>query len=201
MSCMNGPIGISGPADCPSRDPSRVSTRLAPTDRRTRSTRSSSAASCPDAARVRACSRPWSPSRPTPGCDDGCMSADGVGRARAVLEALQDAVDSREPERLIGLFADPAVLIGTSGDGRDRTGLRAYLTEVATQPESLRWDWQDIVPFHDEPDLLAFAAFGEVVVSDEATEQRAPIRASLVAAAVEGGWRIKHFHGSIPSGV
>ena len=127
------------------------------------------------------------------------MSADGVGRARSVLEALQDAVDSRDPERLIGLFADPAVLIGTSGDGRDRAGLRSYLTEVATQPESLRWDWHDVVPFHDEPDVLAFAAFGDVVVSDGSTEQRAPIRASLVAAPVDGGWRIKHFHGSIPS--
>src|SRR3954453_20071113 len=104
------------------------------------------------------------------------MRSDAVDRARSVLESLQAAVDSREPERLIGLFAEPGVLIGTSGDGRDRTGLRSYLTEVATQPESLRWDWHDVVPFHDEPDLLAFAAFGDVVVSDGTIEQRAPIR-------------------------
>ena len=110
-------------------------------------------------------------------------------------------MDSREPERLVGLFADPGVLIGTSGDGRDRTGLRDYLTVVATQPESLRWDWREVVPFHDEPDLLAFAAFGEIVVTDGTSEQRAPIRASLVAAPADSGWRIKHFHGSIPSGV
>src|SRR4051812_46146334 len=161
----------------------------------------SSAACCPVAPRVRACCGPGCRSRRQSRWDDGSMSADGVGRARAVLEALQDAVDSREPERLIGLLAYPAVLIGTSGDGRDRTGLRAYLTEVATQPESLRWDRQGIDPLHDDTDLLGVAAFGEVVVSDEATEQRAPIRASLVAAPVEGGWRIKHFHGSIPSGV
>jgi hypothetical protein len=33
------------------------------------------------------------------------------------------------------------VLIGSAGDGRDTDGVRAYLTAVATQPESLRWDW------------------------------------------------------------
>src|SRR3954447_2021502 len=129
------------------------------------------------------------------------MRSDAVDRARSVLESLQAAVDSREPERLVGLFAEPGVLIGTSGDGRDAAGLRDYLTEVATQPESLRWDWQDVVPFHDEPDLLAFDAFGEIVVTSGTAEQRAPIRASLVATPADSGWRIKHFHGSIPSGL
>jgi uncharacterized protein (TIGR02246 family) len=129
------------------------------------------------------------------------MGAHAIARARSVLQALQDAVDVRDPERLVGLFGTPAVLIGTSGDGRDASGLRAYLTAVATQPESLRWEWDDVVPFHDEPGLVAFAAFGDIVVSDGANEQRAPIRASLVAVPADGGWQIKHFHGSIPSGV
>jgi uncharacterized protein (TIGR02246 family) len=129
------------------------------------------------------------------------MGADVTARARSVLEALQAAVDSRDPEQLVGLFAEPAVLIGTSGDGRDAAGLRAYLTAVATQPESLRWDWDHVVSFHDEPGLVAFAAFGDIVVTDGTAEQRAPIRASLVATPTADGWRIKHFHGSIPSGV
>ena len=109
-------------------------------------------------------------------------------------------MDSRDVERLVDLFTEPGVLIGTSGDGRDAAGLRAYLTAVATQPESLRWDWVDVVPFHDESDVIAFAAFGDVVVSDGTTEQRWPIRASLVAVHDTGDWRIKHFHGSIPAG-
>jgi hypothetical protein len=60
------------------------------------------------------------------------MTADAAADARAVLAMLQAAVDERDPEGLVALFDDPAVLIGTAGDGRDREALRAYLTAVAT---------------------------------------------------------------------
>src|SRR3954469_19538518 len=126
-------------------------------------------------------------------------SADGSADARAVLAMLQAAVDSRDPDALVALFDDRAVLIGTAGDGRDGDGVRAYLTEVATQPQSLRWDWRDVIPFHDEAESLGFAAFGDIVVSDGDTEERAPIRATLLAVRTPDGWRIRQFHGSIPS--
>src|SRR3954468_13102558 len=127
------------------------------------------------------------------------MSADGSADARAVLAMLQAAVDGRDPDALVALFDDPAVLIGTAGDGRDRDGVRAYLTEVATQPQSLRWDWREVIPFHDEAESLGFAAFGDVVVADARGEERAPIRATLFAVRSAKGWRIRQFHGSIPS--
>ena len=127
------------------------------------------------------------------------MHADGTADARAVLAMLQASVDGRDPDALIALFDEPAVLIGTAGDGRDTDGVRRYLTAVATQPESLRWDWTDIVPFHDEGECLGFAAFGDIVVGDDGAERRAPIRLTLFAVRTSEGWRIRQFHGSIPS--
>ena len=129
------------------------------------------------------------------------MAADGSADARAVLASLQAAVDGRDVEVLDALFDERAVLIGTSGDARDRDAVRGYLTAIVTQPQSLRWDWDEVVPFHDDGESIGFAAFGEIVVTDGDREDRAPIRATLLAVRAPGGWRIRHFHGSIPSGV
>jgi uncharacterized protein (TIGR02246 family) len=119
--------------------------------------------------------------------------------AFAVLDALQGAVDARDLDALASLFDEQAVLIGTGGDARDPAALRRYLTALATQPESLRWEWNEIVPSHQSAGSLGFAAFGEIVVSDESGERRAPFRLTLVAVGTAGGWRIRQFHGSIPS--
>ena len=118
---------------------------------------------------------------------------------RAILEAIQSAVDARDPDALVDLFDEPAVLIGAAGDGRDRDGLLPYLTAVATQPESLRWEWRQIVPFHRDERSLGFAAFGEIVLSGGDGESRAPIRLTVFAVETSTGWRIRQFHGSIPS--
>lgn len=127
------------------------------------------------------------------------MATDPSGAARAILDALQGAVDARDADVLFTLFDESAVLIGAAGDGRNREGLRRYLTAVATQPGSLRWEWQEIVPFHQSARSLGFAAFGEIVVSDGSGERRAPIRLTLFAVQTPNGWRIRQFHGSIPS--
>jgi ketosteroid isomerase-like protein len=127
------------------------------------------------------------------------MTADRSGDARAILDALQGAVDARDADALIALFDEPAVLIGAAGDGRNREGLRRYLTIVATQPESLRWEWQEIIPFHQSARSLGFAAFGEIVVSNGSGERSAPFRLTVFAVRTSSGWRIRQFHGSIPS--
>ena len=128
------------------------------------------------------------------------MTADGESRSRAVLRSLQTAIDSRDPGELLSLFADePAMLIGTSGDGRTPATRRDYLTAVATQPERLFWDWREVVPFYETTDVIGFAGFGDVVVTSEEGEWRAPIRATLLAVETSNGWRIKQFHGSIPA--
>jgi hypothetical protein len=119
--------------------------------------------------------------------------------AHAILDALQSAVDARDLEALQALFDDSAVLIGAAGDARDREALRGYLTAVVTQPGSLRWEWQEVVPFHEAADELGFAAFGEVVLSEGDEEGRAPFRLTLFAVRTPQGWRVRQFHGSIPA--
>lgn len=118
--------------------------------------------------------------------------------AEEVLSELQAKVSARDLAGLIGFFEDPAVLIGTAGDGRTSDGRREYLTAVTTQPAALRWEWHDIALFYEADDALGFAAFGEVVLTNESEELRAPIRATLLAVRAEDGWRIRQFHGSIP---
>jgi ketosteroid isomerase-like protein len=118
---------------------------------------------------------------------------------RAILDSLQAAVDARDADALIALFDQPAVLIGAGGDGRNPEALHRYLTAVATQPESLRWEWREIVPFEQSPATLGFAAFGELVISDAGGDRRAPFRLTLFAVKTPGGWRIRQFHGSVPA--
>jgi ketosteroid isomerase-like protein len=122
-----------------------------------------------------------------------------VSDPQAILDALQAAVDARDVARLEALFGEGAVLIGAAGDGRDAEGLHRYLEAVATQPGTLRWEWQEVVPFHETPDAIGFAAFGEVVLREPGGQHRAPFRLTIVAARGPDGWRIRNFHGSIPS--
>jgi hypothetical protein len=115
------------------------------------------------------------------------MTADALGEAHAVLRALQAAVDARDADALDALFDESAVLIGTEGDARDREALQRYLNAVVTQAESLRWDWHDVVPFHESAETLRFAGFGEIVVSDGTRERRAPIRLTVLAIRTPAG--------------
>jgi ketosteroid isomerase-like protein len=125
---------------------------------------------------------------------------EAVADARSILGALQAAVDARDADGLVALFDESAVLIGTSGDGRNPDALRRYLTAVATQPESFRWEWSEIVPFHRSEDALGFAAFGEIVVTADEGERRDPMRLTVLAVRSADGWRLRQFHGSIPFG-
>lgn len=127
------------------------------------------------------------------------MDREAEREARGILTALQAAVDARDVDRLLGLFDEPAVLVGAGGDGRNRERLVGYLTAVATQPESLLWEWSEIVPFHHEAGVLGFAAFGEIAIRDESGEDRRPFRLTVVAARGSDGWRVRQFHGSIPA--
>jgi len=47
--------------------------------------------------------------------------------------------------------------------------------------------------------ILGFAAFGEIIVSLGSDERRAPIRLTIFAVRTPSGWRLRQFHGSIPS--
>jgi SnoaL-like domain len=114
---------------------------------------------------------------------------------------LQENVSARNFAGLLEFFEDPAVLIGTAGDGRTPEGRRDYLAAVTTQSAALRWDWRETVLFYETDEALGFAAFGDVVLTDESEEWRAPIRASFFAVRGADGWRLRQFHGSIPQSV
>ena len=120
--------------------------------------------------------------------------------AESLLRRLQDAVDARDLAALEALFDGGAVLIGPGGDARTPDALHAYLTAVVTQEESLRWEWHEIVPFHEASDTLGFAAFGDIVVSAANGERRAPIRLTVLAAQSGDSWKLRQFHGSIAAG-
>lgn len=122
---------------------------------------------------------------------------DGTDDARAVLQMLQDLIDARDLDGLLDFF-DGGVLIGSSGDGRDRDGVRGYLDAVVRQHGRLRWEWAEVIPFHSTGDVLGLAAFGDVVVENE-SEWRKPIRMTGLAVRDSGRWRLRQFHGSIPS--
>lgn len=121
-----------------------------------------------------------------------------VEDAHAVLRTLQELVDARDLDGLLELFADGGVLIGTSGDGRDRVGVRRYLEAVVAQPAELRWEWTEVVAFHCTDDAVGFAAFGDVVLAEAGSERRHPIRMTALAVREDGRVRLRQFHGSIP---
>jgi ketosteroid isomerase-like protein len=125
---------------------------------------------------------------------DGGWRAD----AQRILNDLQEMVSARDLPALLQFFEDPAVLIGTAGDGRTPEAREAYLEAVTTQPAALGWEWRETVLFFESEDALGFAAFGDVVLVDDAQEVRAPIRGTFFAVRANGGWRLRQFHGSIP---
>jgi hypothetical protein len=124
--------------------------------------------------------------------------SDGADEARSLLRTLQDLIDARDLDGLLEFFAESGVLIGTSGDGRDRDGVRRYLEDVVSQPGELRWEWAEVVPFHNTDDAVGFAAFGDVVLVTNGSEWRMPIRMTGLGVREGGRWRLRQFHGSIP---
>lgn len=123
---------------------------------------------------------------------------DGGAEAREVLGRLQELIDARDLDGLLELFGEGAVLIGSSGDGRDRAGLRRYLEAVVGNPGELRWEWAEVIPFHRTEEAVGFAAFGDVVLAEGGSEWRQPIRMTGLAVREGGRWQLRHFHGSIP---
>jgi uncharacterized protein (TIGR02246 family) len=124
---------------------------------------------------------------------------DATAVARSLLDRLQTAISARDIEAVVDVFDDAALLIGTSAGARGKAEVRAYLDAIVTAPESLRWEWSDVVVSHHGPGTVAFAGLGEIVVAGPDGERRAPFRLTAVAVESTAGWRLRQFHGSIPS--
>jgi uncharacterized protein (TIGR02246 family) len=119
--------------------------------------------------------------------------------ARSLLDRLQAAISARDLEPLVDVYDDDALLVGTSAAAQGRAEVRAYLEAIVTAPESLRWEWADVVVSHHAPGTVAFAGLGAIVVTSPDGERRAPFRLTALAVESPSGWRLRQFHGSIPS--
>lgn len=117
--------------------------------------------------------------------------------ARQLLDALQNAMRDRDLELLRQLLDDEIALFGTIRAHLDRTGSLAYLEEVLAQPQTVEWEWTHVQPLVSQDDLMCFAVLGTVGFHGSA-EPRTPFRLSCVAVRDFTGWRIRHFHGSVP---
>ncbi len=116
--------------------------------------------------------------------------------ARHVVAELQAAVDSHDADAMTRCFASDPVLIGTAGYSSGDAAVRQYLEAVATI-ELLRWHLDTYDVYLSTPDVLGFAAEGEVEWRDTDGADRKPFRLTIVAVADGPHWRIQHFHGSL----
>ena len=126
------------------------------------------------------------------------MTESAEATARAIVAELQARIDARDLDHLAAYWCDDAVLAGTSGY-KQGSAVRQYVAAVIAQEASLQWVLPRVDVFLDEGGTIGFGAEGEIVVTDDGTERRAAFRLSIVAARSGDGWRVRHFHGSIPS--
>lgn len=121
--------------------------------------------------------------------------------ARDVLARLQAGADAMTVDALGSVFdtAEDVVLIGGTAHRLGLAGVREYLTLLVEAGSRLRWEWDQVHVFLDTPGAVGFACFGEVVLSDDGEETKAPIRMTAVAVPTPDGWRLRQFHGSLPS--
>jgi uncharacterized protein (TIGR02246 family) len=99
-------------------------------------------------------------------------------------------------------FTDDVVLIGDTVENFDRDATVAYLREMAEMAPTVRWDWDRVAVVLDAPGLLGFAAAGTLGFHDtdgKLLGDPEPFRVTCLAVEEQGGWRLRHFHGSAPA--
>jgi hypothetical protein len=102
---------------------------------------------------------------------------DALEIVREVLTDLQAATDSRDPARVHGMFTDDAVLFGTAA---------ANLT------------WDEVRVISAEPHRITAVGLGRVVEVRQDGETPYPFRLTVIVVPTHAGWRLQHFHGSLP---
>lgn len=121
--------------------------------------------------------------------------------ARGILEGLQRAFVSKDPVQVASWLDDDMVLFGSAVESLDRAQSDDYVARILSLDATIRWGWDRVFPLWHHPDVIAFAVVGTVGFDDVHGEQegeRDPFRLTCVAVAREGGWRLRHFHGSVP---
>lgn len=113
-----------------------------------------------------------------------------------LLDALSDAVERRDLDATLALWADDGVLAGAS-EGELAVGgaIAGFLALALDTVLAMRWEWEAPV-VRCEGDLAWFFVEGKVFVDD--TKPR-PYRASGVLRRSAEGWRFVLWHGAEPA--
>lgn len=121
--------------------------------------------------------------------------------ARRILAELEERLATHDLDQMADFFTDDVVLIGDDGENFDREATISYLGVMAEMTPTVRWDWNRVAVVLDAPGLMSFAAAGTMGFYDPAGQllgDREPFRVTCLAVEDQGGWRLRHFHGSAP---
>lgn len=120
--------------------------------------------------------------------------------ALGILSGLQRAVAGKDLSKVAQLFHDDVVLFGTAAEAVGRAGSSAYLSRVLAHDDTIRWAWERVIPLWHGPEAFVFAVVGTVGFEDAQGQPSGPrdgFRLTCVAVALDGQWRLSHFHGSV----
>jgi uncharacterized protein (TIGR02246 family) len=130
------------------------------------------------------------------------MIEDPEQGARSVLAELEERLATHDLDRMVDFFTEDVVLIGDAQENFDRDTTVAYLRLMADMTPTVRWEWNRVAVVLNEPGVLSCSAAGLIGFHDSAGQllgDREPFRVTCLAVQQQGGWRLKHFHGSRPS--
>jgi uncharacterized protein (TIGR02246 family) len=129
------------------------------------------------------------------------MTDDSEPSARRVLGELEARLATHDLDQIVDFFTEDVVLIGDAEENFDRDTTVSYLRLMADMTPTVRWEWDRVAVVLKAPGLLAFGAAGSIGFYDPAGQlrgDREPFRVTCLAVEEQGGWRLKHFHGSRP---
>ncbi len=123
---------------------------------------------------------------------------DGVTIAREVLDRLEAGVAARDVTALNDLCTDEVALFGTAGAnfGSDETS--GYLRMVVESTSTIRWHLDRWSVVHHDVDHLLVAGSGHVELDEGGEPEQSDFRLTLWLTRQDDGWKIGHFHGSVP---
>lgn len=124
--------------------------------------------------------------------------ADDHALAFRLLADLQDAMSARDLDAVLEVFDTEFVVFGTAASNLDREQSFAYLKGVLAQSSAIKWSWDDVKPIARDENVFCFAAIGTVGFDGDAEEERQAFRLTCAAVRRGSGWRLRHFHGSVP---
>ena len=116
-----------------------------------------------------------------------------------VLRALVAALQARDVEAALRLFAEDAVLLGAGRQERahGQAQVRDLLAGLLALPHTIGWEWDEIST-SAEGGVVWFLLDGRLVQRD-AVEDRLPYRISGVVVERGGRHVLAQFHGSLPA--